>query len=100
MLRTQGLITADSSTEEIVVGMHAALARTPCRLVVASLYDVLGEVRQPNLPGTTHEYPNWRMPLAADLDEIAADPRVHTIGRVLGLRQSAAGMKALDNGKG
>ena len=43
--------------------MHEFLARTPCRFVTASLYDVLGEVDQPNLPGTTDQYPNWRMPL-------------------------------------
>ena len=56
--------------------MHEFLARTPCRFVTASLYDVLGELDQPNLPGTTDEYPNWRMPLAASLEEIAVDPRV------------------------
>jgi 4-alpha-glucanotransferase len=27
--------------------------------------DAVGDVRQPNLPGTLDEYPNWRLPLAA-----------------------------------
>ena len=91
MLRAEDLIDADSSNEDVVVAMHAALARTPCRFIVASLYDVLGEVRQPNLPGTTDEYPNWRMPLAEGLEEIAADPRVERIAGVLGLRRPARG---------
>jgi 4-alpha-glucanotransferase len=26
--------------------------------------DAVGDVRQPNLPGTLDEYPNWRLPLA------------------------------------
>ena len=56
-------LAPDSTDEEIIVAMHRFLARTPCRLVAASLYDVLGELAQPNLPGTTDEYPNWRIPL-------------------------------------
>jgi 4-alpha-glucanotransferase len=84
MLTAEGLITADSSDDEIIVAMHAALARTPCRLVVASLYDVLAEVRQPNLPGTTDEYPNWRMPLGTSLEQIGVDPRVARVSEVLG----------------
>ncbi len=87
LLRDEGLITADSTNEEIVVAMHEFLARTPCRLVTASLHDVLGVLDQPNLPGTTDEYPNWRMPLAAGLEEIVADPRVRRIAEVLGARR-------------
>ncbi len=100
MLRAEGLVTERSTDEEIVVAMHAALARTPCRLVVASLYDVLGEVRQPNLPGTTDEYPNWRMPLGPGLEQIAADPRVREVAGVLGLRQTAEGTTAVTYERG
>ncbi|GAB1642917.1 4-alpha-glucanotransferase [Krasilnikovia sp. MM14-A1259] len=88
-LRAEGLITADSDPDEIVVALHAFLARTPCRLVTASLYDVLGELRQPNLPGTTREYPNWRMPLAAGLEQIGADPRIRRVADVLGAPRPA-----------
>jgi 4-alpha-glucanotransferase len=69
-------------------------------LVVASLYDVLGEVRQPNLPGTTDEYPNWRMPLATGLEAIAADHRVREVARVLGLRGAAEGTTAVTYERG
>jgi 4-alpha-glucanotransferase len=69
------------------VAMHEFLARTSCRFVTASLYDVLGETNQPNLPGTTDEYPNWRMPLSAGLSEIAEDPRVHAIAAILADRK-------------
>jgi 4-alpha-glucanotransferase len=90
MLSAEGLISADSTDDEIMVAMHAALARTPCRLIMASLYDVLGEIRQPNLPGTTDEYPNWRLRLGTSLEEIRADPRVGRIAEVLSVRQPAA----------
>jgi 4-alpha-glucanotransferase len=91
MLRAEGLVAEGATPDEVVVAMHAALARTPCRLVVASLYDVLGELRQPNLPGTTDEYPNWRMPLGDDLEAIEQDPRIGRIARVLGLRSTSSG---------
>jgi len=85
-LTEEGLITAESTADEIIVAMHEFLARTPCRFVTASLYDVLGELNQPNLPGTTDQYPNWRMPLTASLEEIESDPRVRRIAKVLSVR--------------
>ena len=62
------------------------LARTPCRLVMASPYDALGEVRQPNLPGTVDGYPNWRIPLPVPLDELIGDERMLAIARILARR--------------
>jgi 4-alpha-glucanotransferase len=80
LLRTEGLLGAHEETdEEIVVAMHALLARTPCRLLLASPYDVVGETRQPNLPGTVEEYPNWRLPLPVTLEELQRDPRVERL---------------------
>jgi 4-alpha-glucanotransferase len=26
--------------------------------------DVVGDLRQPNMPGTVEEYPSWRLPVA------------------------------------
>jgi len=40
---------------------------------------VIGETRQPNLPGTIDEYPNWRLPLAETLEQLKSDPRVAEI---------------------
>jgi 4-alpha-glucanotransferase len=45
---------------------------------------VLGEPRQPNLPGTTGQYPNWRIPLPLGLEELTADPRMAEIAKLLG----------------
>ncbi|MFI5494724.1 4-alpha-glucanotransferase [Actinoplanes sp. NPDC051859] len=86
-LTDEGLISATSTSEEIVLAMHEFLARTPCRLVAASLYDVLGEVDQPNLPGTTDEYPNWRQPLHTSLEELVADPRVARVADILNTKK-------------
>jgi len=59
--------------------MHALLGRTPCQLLLVSPYDVVGETRQPNLPGTVDEYPNWRLPLPVTLEQLQRDPRVHRV---------------------
>jgi tetratricopeptide (TPR) repeat protein len=95
LLRAEGLLSTDSADsgdgeEQIVVAMHALLARTPCRLLLASPYDVVGETRQPNLPGTVDEYPNWRLPLPVTLEQLQRDPRV---GKILAaLRPAASGI--------
>lgn len=85
LLRSEGLLGAaetgaEPATErEIVLAMHRLLASTPCRLKLISPYDVLGEPRQPNLPGTVDEYPNWRLPFPVTLERFYADPRVTEI---------------------
>ncbi|WP_395107245.1 4-alpha-glucanotransferase [Actinomadura sp. SCN-SB] len=48
---------------EVTAALHAFLAYTPSRLVGVSLADAVGERRTQNQPGTTDEYPNWRIPL-------------------------------------
>jgi 4-alpha-glucanotransferase len=62
MLETAGLLGQVDGDE--VLAMHAALLASPCRLVLAAFGDAVGDVRQPNLPGTVDQYPNWRMPVA------------------------------------
>ncbi len=77
------LSSADAPLDDVVVAMHAYLGRTPSAIVLASPYDVIGEVRQPNLPGTTDAYPNWRIPLPMSLEDFMADPRVTAVAAVL-----------------
>ncbi|AOS62222.1 4-alpha-glucanotransferase [Actinoalloteichus hymeniacidonis] len=87
-LVTEGVLTADSGAaepteQEIILAMHALLARTPSRLLLAAPYDLIGEERQPNLPGTVDQYPNWRLPLRLTVDELLADPRVAAAAALL-----------------
>ncbi|GAA0997541.1 4-alpha-glucanotransferase [Nocardiopsis tropica] len=75
----------------VVAAMHAYLVATPARMIGVALTDVVGERRMQNQPGTTTEYPNWRIPLTSAegepvlVDELLADPRmVARIRRTLG----------------
>jgi 4-alpha-glucanotransferase len=49
---------------DVPLAMHAALVAAPSLLVLAAFGDAVGDLRQPNLPGTVDEYPNWRLPVA------------------------------------
>jgi len=82
LLKAEGL-----ADEDPLLALHTLLARTPCRLVMASPYDVLGEVRQPNLPGTFTEYPNWRIPLPLLLDDLMRDERMLAVAHILSKRR-------------
>jgi 4-alpha-glucanotransferase len=80
LLRAEGLVSGhEPGEDQLVVAVHALLARARSRLAMVSPYDVIGETRQPNLPGTVDQYPNWRLPLPESLEELRADPRVRTI---------------------
>ena len=67
LLQADGLLPADTgpcTDADRVVAMHAFLARCGSVLVAANLPDAVGDLRQPNMPGTTDAYPNWRLPVA------------------------------------
>lgn len=92
LLRSEDLVGEDPTDDELAVAMHAFLARTPSLLVATGLGDALGDRRQPNMPGTIDQYPNWRLPLArwtddgpatVDLEEFTSDRRVLRIARIL-----------------
>ncbi len=63
-LRERHLLgNADGDVERIVEALHRYVAHTPAKLVGVALTDAVGERRTQNQPGTTDEYPNWRVPL-------------------------------------
>lgn len=94
MLDAAGLLDAVGADE--VLAMHAALVASPCRLVLAAFGDAVGDVRQPNLPGTVDEYPNWRLPVAdatgrpLALEELLASPGVRRLTELLATGLAAA----------
>ena len=66
------------------------LARTPCRIAMIGLEDLVGVEEQANLPGTFDEHPNWRRRLPKDIDEIMSDDRVLSAARILSEERPAA----------
>jgi 4-alpha-glucanotransferase len=55
------------------------LARARARLMLVQLEDVVAEVEQANLPGTTDAHPNWRRHLSRSVEEIVESGELHRI---------------------
>jgi 4-alpha-glucanotransferase len=51
----------DDETERQVLGLYHALTLSPCRVLNVALVDAVGDYQPQNQPGTTDEYPNWRV---------------------------------------
>lgn len=78
-----------SDLVEVALALHRLLVASPAALVVAAPGDAVGDLRQPNLPGTIDEYPNWRLPLTDDtgrtltIEELQDDVRVRRLIEVM-----------------
>jgi 4-alpha-glucanotransferase len=63
-----------SQVPELVGELHNAivgfLASTPSKLMVLNQEDLLKQVEQQNLPGSTEEYPNWRRKMKCTVEEL------------------------------
>lgn len=80
-LRRVGLLGKHADLDATVLALHQYLGRTPSRLLGLALTDAVGDRRTQNQPGTTDEYPNWRVPLSGPdgrpvpLEEVFAGAR-------------------------
>lgn len=72
--------------------VHGALANAASELVAVQLDDVTGETEQQNVPGTIHEYPNWRRRTALPVEEMADNAELAGLGRMM----AAAGRSNAD----
>jgi 4-alpha-glucanotransferase len=90
----QGLLPAGSdqpgqrpSADAFTAALYGYLARTPALLIGVNLSEAAGEVRSQNMPGTSDEYPNWKLPLCGPdgepvmLEDLASSERVAAVAR-------------------
>jgi 4-alpha-glucanotransferase len=85
-LRRVGLLAdGEDDPEQVVLALYRYLGRTPSRLLGVALVDAVGDRRTQNQPGTTDEYPNWRVPLTGPdgrpvmLEDVFTDRRAATL---------------------
>ena len=69
-----GLSSRPNSTNEFFSGLVKFFKRCPSRLILLNLDEFLAESSQQNLPGTTHEYPNWCRPYRLPVSQFTTDP--------------------------
>ncbi|OBJ00830.1 4-alpha-glucanotransferase [Mycobacterium alsense] len=93
-LRRVGLLADEEEawegdSEHLVLALYRYLGRTPSRLLGVALTDAVGDRRTQNQPGTTEEYPNWRVPLTGPdgrpvlLEDVFADRRAATLAEAV-----------------
>jgi 4-alpha-glucanotransferase len=71
-----------ASVEEAVTRAHQLLAGAPSTLLSATLDDALGELRRPNMPGTT-DRPNWSLPLPVLVEDLPGHPLLQKVAGTL-----------------
>jgi 4-alpha-glucanotransferase len=81
----RGLLAPGADEATATTALHRLLGAAPSRLRCLALPDAVGERRAQNQPGTTDEYPNWRIPLGDPsgrpvlLEDVFADPRASAL---------------------
>jgi 4-alpha-glucanotransferase len=79
-------LAPDSPLPEVAVTMHQLLAEANSMIVAATLEDALLVEERPNMPGTTDQWPNWRIALPVSIDELQSRPLPRQIAEVLSKR--------------
>lgn len=80
-----GLLKVGPTERDKVEALHVFLTMTPARLIGVQLADAVGDRRTMNQPGTSDEYPNWRLPLSDGVGQPILLDDLMDAARVLGL---------------
>ena len=71
-------------SDALARAVHAFVARARSKILMVQLEDLLGQIEQVNIPGTTDAlYPNWRRKLPAGLEELPQHERARALLAVL-----------------
>jgi 4-alpha-glucanotransferase len=87
-----GLLGENPTERDKVEALHQFLTLTPARLIGVALADAVGDRRTQNQPGTSTQYPNWKLPLADGvgqpmlLDELVQAIRVVSLANTVEAR--------------
>lgn len=81
---------AEPDADTVILALHRYLGRSPSKLLALSLADAVGDLKTQNQPGTSDEYPNWRVPLRGPdgrqrlVEDVFRDPRAAALAAVMG----------------
>jgi len=82
-VRTMTRASARTPVGTVITRLHAALAAAPSRLLTATLEDAMAAPERPNMPATTHQWPNWSIPLPEPIETLPANPVAAAIAKAL-----------------
>jgi len=75
--------SADAPVHTVIARLHNALARTPARIVTATLDDAMGVEERPNMPATSDDWPNWSLALPEPIEALTKLPLARRIAKAL-----------------
>ena len=67
----------------LMAALHGYLARSPARILLIQIDDLMQELEQINLPGTVFERPNWRRRLSKRVDQLPGLPAMQALKQTL-----------------
>ena len=70
-------------SKEVNIALHKLVAKTPCRLMLTTIDDLIASEELMNLPGTYEEYPNWRSKLTIPLEEVIDKSDIREISEAI-----------------
>jgi (1->4)-alpha-D-glucan 1-alpha-D-glucosylmutase len=93
-LDAQGLLPSGCSPDgpfspALMLAIQQYLARTTARLMMVQIEDLLGQVEQVNLPGTTCQHPNWCRKLTVPIEQWPARPEPQALKTLLAERRGS-----------
>ena len=72
----------------LMAALHGYLARSPARILLVQIDDLMQEAEQINLPGTVFERPNWRRRLSMPVDQLPGLPAMQALRETLADRSA------------
>ena len=59
-----------------IIKTNQFIARSKSSIFLVRFEDIFGQTEMINVPGTTNEYPNWRLKLPLNIDEMENSPEM------------------------
>ena len=81
-------VMPETSLQEVILRTYRHLAKTEAMLLSMTLEDALAVEERPNIPGTTHQRPNWSLALPKLLESIKKEKLVRSLAAILDRRAS------------
>ncbi|MDX3773550.1 4-alpha-glucanotransferase [Chromatiaceae bacterium AAb-1] len=75
----QALHLTDGDFQQLIRASHLYVAASPARLMAFQLEDLLYMETPVNIPGTSHEYPNWKRRLTIDIEQLLQQTDIRTL---------------------
>jgi 4-alpha-glucanotransferase len=75
-------LSTDAPVRDVVLAVHRLLAEANSLVIAATLEDALLVEERPNMPGTTDQWPNWRIALPATIEDLKKCQLAREIARI------------------